>query len=431
MRRRVTSAILTAALAMATRLPAQMADSAQAARAHLRAANAALQAGDTAAVLDAAARAVRAWPTQVAYRLTLARFAARAGRTELALRELDTVIALGAGWTDDDPLHAALAGVQGYAARLARMQAAVAPLARSRVLATLPDTLLHPEGIAWDGARRRFLVSSIRRRQVVAVDGQGRTSAFLGPGQDGLDAVIGLAVDSAAGLLWLTSRALPNQEGYSATDAGRSALLAFDLATGALRRRVAGAGASLGDLTLGPDGTVYLSDDAGRAIHRLPPGGQALEAVTRGDPLLRSPQGLVLAPDGTRLYVADWSHGLLLVDLATGRVRPVTLAAVGTLLGLDGLVLAGAGRLVAVQNGLAPPRVVALSLDAAGERVVRLEVLDRHLPLASEPTVGVLAEGALVYVANSPWANYDEAGVPLPGAAWPAPVLLRLPLRPQ
>ncbi|MBK9692914.1 MAG: hypothetical protein IPO73_14705 [Gemmatimonadetes bacterium] len=412
-------------------LAAQAADSAQAARAHLRAANAALRAGDTAAALGAAELAVRAWPTQVAYRLTLARFAARAGRAELAFRELDTVIALGAGWTDRDPLHAALAGAPGYAALQARMQAGVAPLARSRVQATLPDTLFHPEGIAWDGARQRFLVSSIRRRQVVAVDLQGRTVPFLRPGQDGLDAVIGLGVDSMAGVLWLASRALPNQEGYTAADAGRSALYAYDLATGTLQRRVDAAGAGLGDLTLGPDGTVYLSDDVGQAIHRLRPGAPALEAVIRGDPLLRSPQGLALAPDGARLYVADWSHGLQVVDLASGRVRTVPLDGVGTLLGLDGLVLAAPGRLVALQNGLAPPRVVALTLDAAGERVARLEVLDRHLPLATEPTLGVLTGGALVYVANSPWANYDDAGAPLPGTGWPPPILLRLPLRPQ
>lgn len=431
MRSRRTGLVLMALLALTTRLTAQLPDSAAAARAHLRAANTALRAGDTAAVLAAAERAVRAWPTQVAYRLTLARFAARSGRTELAFRELDSVIALGAGWTDDDPLHAALLPVRGYAALHARMQAAVAPLPRSRVMATLPDTMLHPEGIAWDGARRRFLVSSIRRRQVVAVDAEGRTTPFLRPGQDGLDAVIGLAIDSAAGLLWVTSRALPNQEGYTAADAGRSALLAFDLASGTLRRRVDGAGAGLGDLTIGPDGTLYLSDDAGRAIHRLRPGGAALEPVTRGDPLLRSPQGLVLAPGGARLYVADWSHGLLVVDLASGKVRPVALDGVGSLLGLDGLVLAAPGRLVAVQNGLAPPRIVALTLDASGERVAHLEVLDRHLPIATEPTQGVLTGGALVYVANSPWANYDDAGTPLPGAGWPSPILLRLPIPPQ
>lgn len=431
MARNFAAILAVAALLMASGLVAQAADSAQAARDHLRAANAALRSGDTTAVLEAAQRAVRAWPTQVAYRLTLARFAARAGRITLALQELDTVIALGAGWGDEDPLHAALGGVPGYPALHGRMLAAVAPLPRSRVLATLPDTMLHPEGITWDGARRRFLVSSIRRREVVAVDLQGRMSVFIPPAQDGLDAVIGLAVDSAAGLLWLATRALPNEEGYAAAAAGRSALLAYDLASGALRRRVDGAGAGLGDLTLGPDGTVYLSDDVGRAIHRLRPGAKALEAIVRGDPLLRSPQGLALTPAGDRLYVADWSHGLLVVDLATSRVRSVPLAGVGTLLGLDGLVFAGPARLVAVQNGLAPPRVVALTLDRAGDRVAQLEVLDRHLPLATEPTVGVVTGGALVYVANSPWANYDDAGTPLAGAAWAAPLLLRLPLQPQ
>mgnify|MGYP000312412365 CR=1 FL=1 len=67
----------------------------------------------------------------------------------------------------------------------------------------------------------------------------------------------------------------------------------------------------------------------------------------------------------------------------------------------------------------------------ACERLVGVEALDRHLPLATEPTLGVLAGGALVYVANSPWASYGDDGQPLAGAAWPRPTLLRLPLSTQ
>jgi hypothetical protein len=73
--------------------------------------------------------------------------------------------------------------------------------------------------------------------------------------------------------------------------------------------------------------------------------------------------------------------------------------------------------------------VLALTLAPGDSAVTRVETLDRNLPGASEPTLGAVYGGRLVYVANSPWAAYDEAGVPAPGAAWPRPLLLAVPLR--
>ena len=60
----------------------------------------------------------------------------------------------------------------------------------------LADPRLVPEGIAWDGARKRFLVGSIAQRKIVVVDRGGKTRDFSRP-EDGLDAVLGLAVDGA------------------------------------------------------------------------------------------------------------------------------------------------------------------------------------------------------------------------------------------
>lgn len=78
-------------------------------------------------------------------------------------------------------------------------------------------------------------------------------------------------------------------------------------------------------------------------------------------------------------------------------------------LGVDDLVLHGQS-LIGVQNGLVPARIARFTLDPAGTAFSRVAVLDRQPAVAGEPTVGRLRAGGFVYVANSQWEKYDDAG---------------------
>lgn len=424
-------ALLLALVVSPRQLHAQAADSAAAARAHYRAAVAALRGGDTATALAALQRAGDAWPGQGFYHAALAELAAGAGRTEVAIAALRRLHGIGWAWTPGDSGLRPLAGLPAYARLEEEMRRATGPLRRSSVLHTLSDSLLHPEGIAWDGARRRWLVSSVRQRKIVAIDRRGGMTDLVTSGQDGLDAALALGVDSARGLLWVASAALPQMDGYTAADAGRSRIFAFELATGRLRRRVelppADGGHSVGDLVVGPDGVVFASDNRPAAIYRVDDSGDTARAVAGGTPALRSPQGIV--PDGARLLVADYSLGIAAVDLGTGAVRTLAAPAQGTVLGIDGLVRLGARQLIGVQNGTTPARIVRITLTDDGAGIRQVETLERYLPEATEPTLGAIAGDAFVYVANSPWGNYDDDGGVRTGAHWPHPLLLRLPLR--
>jgi hypothetical protein len=423
---------LASLVATATAAHGQVADSAAAARSHYREAVSALQSGDTARAIAALGLAASAWPAQGAYQAAYARLAAAGGQRAEALGALKRLVTLGYGWDKSDPVVQSLAGVPEYSVLERGMLAATAPLVRSHILLQLRDTLLHPEGIAWDGARRRWLVSSVRQRKIIAVDQRGVATDLVRSGQDGLDAALAIGVDSARRLVWVASAALPQQQGWTPADSGRSALLAFDLTTGGLRRRVylpgAAGGHSIGDLTVLANGTVFASDTRSPALYRVPAGGgDSARVVVAGDPLVRSPQGLVA--DGVRLLVADYSHGILAVDLATGSVVALPAPAETTTLGIDGLVRQDRHHLIGVQNGIWPARIVRLTLSPEGRAITEVTVLDRHLPEAGEPTQGVVLDGAFVYLANSPWSNYDDEGRTRPGAEWSAPLLLRLPLR--
>jgi hypothetical protein len=243
-----------------------------------------------------------------------------------------------------------------------------------------------------------------------------------------------MAVDAARGWLWLATAAVPHMRGYREEDAGRSTLVALALASGEVVRRVhlpaIEGGHQLGDVIVASDGRLIATDSRHPAVYevRNPERDSLAVVLVEGDPRFRSLQGLALGEGGRVLYVADWSHGLLRIDLATRAVAEVPAPLGSTTLGLDGLYRLDDHRFLALQNGIAPPRVVLLTLSADGGRVTSVRTVDRHAADSTEPTLGAIGGGRLVYVANSPWAAFDDDGRLLPGSVLPRPVLRALPL---
>jgi DNA-binding beta-propeller fold protein YncE len=411
--------------------PRTRADSAQAARTAWRAAMRAYRADSFAVARELGARARAAWPTQPAYVYGLAALSARTGDAAEAARWLAAYAELGAGadvTTDDD--FAAVRGSAAVRAAAARVLANRSPAARSSVAFRIPGADVFPEGIACTAARDCY-VTSIRHGKVIRVDRNGRASDLLTPGQDGLTGALAVALSRAGNELWVTSAAIPQWAAYAAADSARAAVHAFALPSGKLVRRLAfpaGSGRHQpGDVFVARNGEVFVSDSRQPFIYRVPAEGDTLE-VFATDPLFRSLQGIAESVDGGRLYVADYSHGILAVDRATRAVRPVPSPDGATVLGVDGLIRHG-DRLVGLQNGIAPPRVIGMRLSGDGARITAVELLDRHLPLADQPTIGAVVGNELFYVANSQWEHYDDAGRPKAGTQLREAVVLRLPLR--
>ena len=167
--------------------------------------------------------------------------------------------------------------------------------------------------------------------------------------------------------------------------------------------------AAIGDVAVAADGTLYASDSANAAIWRLRPGGPALERVF-DDPRFVSPQGLAISADQRVLLVADYAMGLLAIEIETGEMRTVSAPSAVTLLGIDGLSLAGDGTLIATQNGISPERVIALTLDPDFTLIQRMRVLAANSPLHDGVTLAAAAGPFVYYIANAPWARFDAAG---------------------
>jgi hypothetical protein len=229
-----------------------------------------------------------------------------------------------------------------------------------------------------------------------------------------------LRVDATRRRLWATEVAM---EGFAAVPRagwGRSAVLEYDLDSGKLLARIEGpAGSALGDMALAPDGSPVVSDGAGGGVYRAKGGG--LVRIDHGD--FVSPQTPAFCDDRNIAFVPDYVRGLARLDLRTGRVRWLS-GARHALTGIDGLYCTGR-LLLAIQNGVAPERVVAFQLDAAGTTVIGEQMIERATPTLGEPTHGVLVGGTFFYLANSGWDALGDDGAVKPGAQLTAPVVMR------
>ena len=431
---RTWTLLIFALFAAAPAHAASPADSAAVARNEWRGAREARFRGESFAAMTHARRAHSAWPMQWYYAVGLASIAAEAGDPATAARALDDLTAMGIGMDvgSDSSLAAASAKQPIVAEAAARLRANLAPMAASLPYAEFPpaDSAFWPEGIAFDGKTGKFYVASIRGHEVAVVDG-GVRKPFV---RTGALAAVAVAVDVERRKLWVTSAGIP-QAGTAPGDTGRAVVEAFDLDTGQSLVRhtlppVPG-GHMPGDICVGPDGEVFISDSSYPAIYRIGFGLMVDEWVR--DKSFRSLQGQAFSPETRTLYVADYSHGIAAIDVADRTVTWLEPPAGQTILGIDGMAIR-AEELYAVQNGITPPRIVKLTLGNSMprrpiDRVAKLTVLDRNVEMADEPTMGAMTKDAYVYVANSQWEKYDDAGARKAGTVLTPPRLLSVPLK--
>lgn len=392
--------------------------------------NAARRANDLATARAEATRAASAWPTQPAYQWARAGLAARAGDTVGALMALRAHASLGVGRDlSGDSAIAALRGARGYDEVRALHDRLRAPVARGVVVRQTADTTLWPEGVDYDPRTGDFYLASVRRRTIARVARDGSTRELWPSDIRGIGAMLGVRLDPVRRVLWATTSGLRQMHGYAPADSAIAAILRIDQRSGRIERRwdlpVITGGHVLGDVTIGPRGEVYVSDSNEPVLYRIRPGTDTLERFRH--PLFRGLQGMAVSPDGRFVYVADYALGLLRVRTSDGTVVRLADAPASTSLGCDGIVL-HRGAIVAVQNAVSPARIVRFALNAAGDSIVGVRVLDQQPALAPEPTIGTMVGNRFVYVANSQWDAHDDDGRRRPGTALSGARLIEVPV---
>jgi serine beta-lactamase-like protein LACTB, mitochondrial len=398
----------------------------------------ALGRGDTAGYLAGTGRAyaVAPWVPPVAYHH--ARALALSGKPDSARSLLDRLASQGAVAVFDaagDSAFTHLAASPAWAGIARKIEQARRPISHSVPAFELPERDLTAEGTAWDSKTRTLFLSSFYKRKIVAIAPGGAARDFIAGGQDGIGPVVGLEVDPVRRGLWAASMVLL-EAGIPLPDTtfvAHGLLFHYDVDTGRLRRRhvlppTAGVRHGFNDLTVLPNGDVYLTDSPAGAIYMLPAGGDGLVEVIP-PATYTFPNGITRSDDGRRLFVAH-GGGIDRIEIAT---RARTRLQVP-----DSLNLGGTDGLAFYRNSLIAhqpswfQRVVRLRLDREQERVASWETIERHHPRFAQPTTGEVAGDTYYYIANAqlrrfrdgkifPWDSLDPVLVlkaDLAGVAW-------------
>jgi hypothetical protein len=279
-----------------------------------------------------------------------------------------------------------------------------------------------PEDIDYDAHARLFYITSILKKQILAVDKDGNAHVFAAAPDNW--PMVALKVDAPRHLLWATEVAM---DGFSWTpkeDWGKSAILVYDSATGKLLWRVEGPPhASPGDMTLTSDGDAIISDGDGGGVYQVHRATHRIERIDAGDFI--SPQTPAVAPGGKQILIPDYVRGIGVLDLKTKHVSWIPTQGSYALSGIDGLYLDGR-TLIATQNGTSPQRVIGFHLDPSLSHIESESIIERASPTLGDPTHGVVVKGNFYYIANSGWSTLDEHGNLKPGSSMTAAHVMRI-----
>jgi hypothetical protein len=305
----------------------------------------------------------------------------------------------------------------------------ILPVINSLQAFRLNEKGLLTEGLAYDRKTGRFFISSVHKRKILEYDGQGSTGEFNSAG-DSLLGIFGMRADENHGILWAVGGAVNYMQGFNEGTKNESILYKFDLGNG---KRLAEYRPSekntehlFGDLTIDSRGNVFVSDSRFNAIYKLPFNGKELETIIPAGNFI-SVQGIALDEDESVLFAADYSQGILKINLNDRSVEQLKNNSTTTLLGIDGLYFYK-DMLIATQNGVNPQRILSLDLNGQLTAISGYKILESNNPLFDEPTLGVISGDNFYFISNSQWTRFDADGTIYPDEKLEYPLILKITL---
>lgn len=283
------------------------------------------------------------------------------------------------------------------------------PLNKSQKAFSISQKDLITEGITYNPKTKIFYLSSIHQRKIIAVNQKGETKDFSSE-TDGLWSVLGMKVDVKNQVLWACSAVFPQMRGFKKEDDGKSGIFKYNLKTGRLLEKYLLSNESekhvLGDLVLNKRGDVFATDSVSPYIYFIDSKTNKLEVFLKNDSF-SSLQGMAFTPDEKTMFVADYSKGIFKINVATKEILQLKPAQNVMLVGIDGLYL-HQGKLIAIQNGSNPNRVLSLAMNSAATEITGFTTLEANHPDFDEPSMGVFIGKELYFVANTQWSLVNE-----------------------
>lgn len=337
-------------------------------------------------------------PDRAAALYVLATLKQHLGETREALQDLKECVALKEGFDPSgSPSLGALKGTKEFDDLVATVHRDFPVVSHAKLAMASEEKDLIPEGLAYDSRQNIFLLSSLHQRKIVVIGADGKAADFTPAGFAHILPVLGIRPDPNDGSIWASSW---DENG------DRSELLHFDNAGKLLGRYASNDHAKHGfnDLVVAKDGDIFLTDSVSNEVYHFSPQTKLFARV----PLSRelsAPNGIALADDGHQLFIAD-DFGLVRIDTATNASSEVSPGPHATLAGIDGLYYRK-GTLIAVQNGIGQPRIVAFRLNRDNTSVTQTTVLESRTGFTKLPTTGALRDNDFYFITNSGVDNLD------------------------
>ena len=352
-------------------------------------------------------------PFNVNYQVEVVRTAALLDEKSIAYEQMLKMTRQGVAYDfnqTDDTLNIRKTELYRYLNDL--MLETLVPAGDAFVQFTLPGEAADFRSITWDSTRERFLVGTAKEGKVLAVSMEGEAEVLLqADDRNGLWSIGGMHADSAKNRLWISSTATPDFSAFKPADLYRAALFEFNLETLELIETyflpVDSIPHELGGIAVTDDGHVYVADRATPIVYFKAPEADRIEGFV-GSKKLVSLKDLAVAPDNSRIFVADSVRGIFVVDPAVQQAYMLSGPNDTNFGGIEGIEYSF-GELFIVQGGLQPQRLMRLKLDtmaSAAEAVTPMAVANKEY---NHPGVATLQGGNLYYFANTD-GKIDGAG---------------------
>ena len=348
-----------------------------------------------------------------------------------ALKILDEIAGMKLWYPiQDDSDFGSLEGSTRYNNILNKFEDNMMPVSNSKPAFRIYEKGLLTEGIAFDKTTSNFFISSVHKRKILVRDAGGKVFEFNSD-KDTLIGIFGMRTDSRNRKLWAAGGAIKFITGYNEDLKGMSLLYEFDLDSGRLLNTYEAPEQIkehlFGDLTIDSKGNIFVSDSKTNEIYKLSVMGKKLETFIPSGNFI-SLQGLDFNENDSLLFAADYSQGIFKIDMKNKSVTLLANHSTTTLLGTDGLYFYNK-KLIAIQNGINPQRIISIELDSSVSSVKDYKILESNNPLFDEPTLGVIAGNSFYYIGNSQWSRFNKEGTIFPDERLEYPLIMQIDLK--
>ena len=234
----------------------------------------------------------------------------------------------------------------------------------SRTAVVLPAKQVIAEGVQFNHVDSSFFISSIYKGIVYNVN---KENNILWESEDNMGSIAGLKIDYKNNILWGTFVNQPQSKNYVDSLDGNSGIFCYNLAT---KKRLLNITVKkdsfenhwFGDLVLDSAGSIYASDSRAGKIYKF----SALDykpQILLSDTNIVSLQGIDFIDNENYMIFSDYSRGLFLFDRKDSIVKEIKNLTGNTLLGIDGIYFYEKNKIIAVQNGINPQRIIEITLD--------------------------------------------------------------------